>query len=127
MRPIIWKAVGGLVFAAYLVAGLPLKAEEPPEDAAPFEPECAGPGSVIWKRQLGTPSEDFAWGVATDEHGNVVIGGYTLGSLGGPNQGSNEHSSLSTAPTASSYGSANSARPRAKVRELWRQTPPATS
>ena len=44
-------------------------------------------GTLVWKRQLGTDSEDRSNGVATDSNGNVYISGYTQGSLAGANQG----------------------------------------
>jgi hypothetical protein len=47
---------------------------------------CAA-GALRWKRQLGTSESDEAWGVATNEDGNVYIAGQTEGSLGGSNQG----------------------------------------
>ena len=40
-----------------------------------------------WMRQLGTPMDDNATGVATDGDGNVYIAGLTNGSLGGPHEG----------------------------------------
>jgi hypothetical protein len=47
-------------------------------------------GFLLWKRQLGTPTTDFAWGIATDHDGDIYITGFTDGSLGGPNEGSND-------------------------------------
>lgn len=47
-------------------------------------------GDLLWSRQFGTPSYDFAWADATDSLGNVYITGWTLGSLGGQNAGSND-------------------------------------
>lgn len=44
-------------------------------------------GKLMWTRQLGTPEGDVAGGVATDIVGNVVIGGWTGGSLGGSEPG----------------------------------------
>jgi len=40
-------------------------------------------GVMLWARQFGTTSGDFAEAVATDPAGNVVVGGETYGSLGG--------------------------------------------
>ncbi|MBI3986072.1 MAG: SBBP repeat-containing protein [Lentisphaerae bacterium] len=40
-------------------------------------------GTVNWQRQWGSPSADWAAGLALDAGGNVVIAGYTLGSFGG--------------------------------------------
>jgi hypothetical protein len=45
-------------------------------------------GNVLWTRQLGTSSDDFGAGVATDNLGNVYLAGSTFGDLGGPNLGS---------------------------------------
>jgi Beta-propeller repeat. len=44
-------------------------------------------GRRIWKRQLGTPSNDEAYDVATDDAGNIYLAGWTYGDLAGPNQG----------------------------------------
>jgi hypothetical protein len=30
-------------------------------------------GKLVWKKQLGTSSDDYSWGVATDRQGNVLI------------------------------------------------------
>jgi hypothetical protein len=47
-------------------------------------------GTLLWKRQLGTSSDDTSNGVATDSTGNVFISGDTTGGLAGGNQGSND-------------------------------------
>jgi hypothetical protein len=47
-----------------------------------------GSGNQLWIRQLGTNSEDFDYAAAPDSSGGVYVGGYTHGSLGGPNAGS---------------------------------------
>jgi hypothetical protein len=47
-------------------------------------------GSLLWTRQIGTPSHDESWGVATDGFGNVYISGWTKGSLCGPNAGESD-------------------------------------
>jgi hypothetical protein len=44
-------------------------------------------GALLWTRQLGTSEGDYPLGVATDGDGNVYISGWTVGSLGGANQG----------------------------------------
>lgn len=44
-------------------------------------------GHLLWKRQLGTPSHDYAIGMATDAAGHVFLTGYTGGSLAAANQG----------------------------------------
>jgi hypothetical protein len=44
-------------------------------------------GSVGWSRQLGTNTDDEAFGVATDTSGNIYLGGYTTGALAGPSAG----------------------------------------
>ena len=43
-----------------------------------------------WTRQLGTSADDDSYGVSADGLGNVYISGYTDGSLGGPNAGSDD-------------------------------------
>lgn len=45
-------------------------------------------GNVKWVRQLGTYTLDEAAFCATDGSGGCFVGGHTLGSLGGPHQGS---------------------------------------
>ncbi|MFO1153497.1 MAG: hypothetical protein U1E42_07500 [Rhodospirillales bacterium] len=49
--------------------------------------KCAPDGDVLWKRQIGTPKDDWSKAIATDSGGNIVIGGFTAGSLAGPKQG----------------------------------------
>ncbi len=46
-----------------------------------------GDGNLLWARQLGTAAIDYGVGAAVDSDGGVYIGGMTLGSLGGPQQG----------------------------------------
>jgi hypothetical protein len=46
-----------------------------------------GGGHRLWGRQPGTSGFDAAFGVATDTDGNVSIGGFTDGALGGPYKG----------------------------------------
>jgi uncharacterized delta-60 repeat protein len=45
-------------------------------------------GELVWKKQLGSSSDDISSGVATDSNSNVYISGYTYGSLARANQGS---------------------------------------
>lgn len=40
-------------------------------------------GGFVWSRQLGTSSNDDAFGVVTDAVGNVFVTGYTFGNLDG--------------------------------------------
>lgn len=42
-----------------------------------------GAGTRLWTRQLGSPSSDYAQGVAVDDSGNVHLAGYTSGVLAG--------------------------------------------
>jgi len=44
-------------------------------------------GSLLWTQQLGTSSYDHSTSVAVDAAGNVLISGFTEGSLGAPNAG----------------------------------------
>ncbi len=44
-------------------------------------------GTLLWMRQTGSVSYDYASGVAVDGAGNAYITGYTEGNLGGPNAG----------------------------------------
>jgi Tfp pilus assembly protein PilZ len=43
--------------------------------------------ALVWKKQLGTSSEEDSSGIATDSNSNVYISGDTSGSLGGAFQG----------------------------------------
>ena len=47
-------------------------------------------GTKQWTKQLGTSSDDRAYGVATDSSGNVYVAGFTSGGLDGTNAGSND-------------------------------------
>jgi hypothetical protein len=47
-------------------------------------------GNLLWSKQIGTTSYDFAVSVATDVDGSVVITGATDGSLFGTNPGTRE-------------------------------------
>ena len=44
-------------------------------------------GDVLWKRQIGTPTEEWTYSVDVDGYGNAYITGHTFGNLGGPNAG----------------------------------------
>ena len=46
-----------------------------------------GAGNQLWIRQFGTSQEDGARGAAPDGSNGVFLGGYTSGSLNGPNAG----------------------------------------
>jgi hypothetical protein len=52
-----------------------------------FVVNYAGDRTVRWRRQAGTRRSDMVTEVATDTAGNVVVAGYTYGSLAGPNKG----------------------------------------
>jgi len=52
-----------------------------------FLSKYSASGNLLWSRQLGTPSEEASYAVSADALGNVYVGGYTDGSLGGPNAG----------------------------------------
>ncbi|MGB8698331.1 MAG: SBBP repeat-containing protein [Thermosynechococcaceae cyanobacterium] len=44
-------------------------------------------GKILWKKQLGSASDDRSYAVATDSNSNVLISGTTLGTLPGPSEG----------------------------------------
>jgi hypothetical protein len=44
-------------------------------------------GKLVWTHEFGTAAFDQSSGVSVDRLGNVFIGGYTVGSLGGPQAG----------------------------------------
>jgi len=50
-------------------------------------------GALLWIRQLGTPLDDYATGIAVDNTGNVIVVGNTFGDLFGVN---NDPEKLST-------------------------------
>jgi hypothetical protein len=56
-------------------------------DAGDVASMATGGGRLLWSRQPGTHDFDQAFGVATDEFGNVYVVGETGGALGGPNKG----------------------------------------
>jgi len=77
----------GFVYVAGSTSGSLLgQAHAGEEDAflAKFDPS----GKLLWVRQFGSPLGDGIFALATDKSGNVYAAGHTLGSLGGPNQGS---------------------------------------
>jgi hypothetical protein len=45
-------------------------------------------GNEVWRKQLGSSANDYAYGVATDSSGNVFMAGYTGGAISGSNAGS---------------------------------------
>jgi hypothetical protein len=55
-----------------------------------FIAKYSAAGGLIWKRQIGTSSYDYADSIAVDAAGNAFICGETTGSLGGPNAGGND-------------------------------------
>ncbi len=60
-------------------------------DRGAVESDCGAPppGDTppLWIVQPGTPSDDYAYGVAADSAGDVLVAGYTYGSLFGANAG----------------------------------------
>lgn len=47
-------------------------------------------GNLSWSRQLGSNRDDVSYGLAADRFGNVYVGGYTEGNLGGAPLGSGD-------------------------------------
>ena len=47
-------------------------------------------GLTVWTRQFGSPQDDYAWGVAADASGGVLVAGSTAGALSGANRGGND-------------------------------------
>jgi O-glycosyl hydrolase len=82
-RAIATDAAGNVV-----IVGMARSSPDGPGDA--FVAKYSPAGKRLWTRQFGTPEDDWASDVTTDAAGNVVIGGTTWGSLGGPNQGSDD-------------------------------------
>ncbi|MCX5672099.1 MAG: SBBP repeat-containing protein, partial [Planctomycetota bacterium] len=48
------------------------------------------PYPLAWKRQLGSSGPDYCYGLSADGQGSVYLGGYTNGSMGGPNAGESD-------------------------------------
>ncbi|MFW6197874.1 MAG: SBBP repeat-containing protein [Myxococcota bacterium] len=57
-------------------------------------------GNVAWTLQFGTPANDYVYAVATDEDGNVYIGGRTSAALGEELLGGSDAILLKLAPDA---------------------------
>ena len=47
-------------------------------------------GTLLWIRQIGTAQNDYATGIAVDNSANVVVAGFTFGSLFAANQGGSD-------------------------------------
>jgi hypothetical protein len=84
VRRVAADTAGNVVVAGYTPGSLagPNKGST---DA--FVIKYAFDGTEQWRRQLGTKGEDGAAGIATDAVGDIVVVGWTAGSLGGPNEG----------------------------------------
>ncbi len=52
-----------------------------------FVRKYSSAGAVLWTRQFGTASDDYAYSVAADGSGDVYVAGYTGGALAGANAG----------------------------------------
>jgi hypothetical protein len=52
-----------------------------------FLARVSGDGMLLWRDDFGTADEQLAASLAPDGQGGVFVGGYTRGSLGGPNAG----------------------------------------
>jgi hypothetical protein len=52
-------------------------------DVDAFVSQFDSEGNLLWTRQHGTSARDFSTGVSADALGNVFIGGFTFGNLGG--------------------------------------------
>ncbi|MGB8698470.1 MAG: SBBP repeat-containing protein, partial [Thermosynechococcaceae cyanobacterium] len=110
----VWIGVSTCLIAGLMIAPMRLNAESPTREPLPhpkfegfphsmeYPPQSPAPSLVlkrkdawvikldqnhnkVWKKLLGTSSEDVSSGVATDSSGNVLISGLTAGTLGGPN------------------------------------------
>ena len=75
---------GNVVVAGYTPGSL-AGPNEGSTDA--FVIKYASDGTEQWRRQLGTADADGVAGIATDAVGDIVVAGWTEGSLGGPNEG----------------------------------------
>lgn len=76
---------GGNVLIAGTTQGALGSKHEGLEDA--FVVKFDGGGNEVWRKQIGTTANDFAWSVATDKSSNVFVAGYTEGALIGDNLG----------------------------------------
>ncbi len=78
-------------------------------DRGAVESDCdatpPGDAPPIWIAQPGTPRDEYAYAAATDSFGNVVVAGYTTGSLYGANPGGADPRDAFVAKYAATDGS----------------------
>jgi hypothetical protein len=81
-------------------------------------------GVLQWIRQLGSPLDDYATGIAVDNTGNVIVVGYTFGDLFGGNKDAQKLSTdffiLKLDPNGNQLWSLQDGTPT--VDELWSVT-----
>ncbi len=74
----------------FVVLGFALLSPAPFSHLIPALLPAAHAQEQLWITQFGSSGDDFARALAPDGAGGVMVGGYTHGSLGGPNAGSRD-------------------------------------
>lgn len=72
MRYTLFGAIASLAIAGCLIGAAQLQAAELVNSQAPA-PDCAAPGSLIWKRQSGTSGRDTARIAGIDASNNIFV------------------------------------------------------
>ena len=72
-----------------------------------FVAKFDGNGAVVWIRQIVATGAVNGEGIVVDGSGNSYIAGYTLGDIGGPNQGLSDAFIMAIAPYSATAGDAN--------------------
>jgi len=74
-------ASGNIVVAGYVDGALPGQSGAGSGDA--FVRKFDADGNELWTKQFGTTASEEAYSVAVDSAGNIVVAGYTTGTLSG--------------------------------------------
>lgn len=69
----------GNIFVSGVVSPIP---SGPTQD--PFVAKYDSSGNMLWTKVFGSSAQDLAWNLATDNHDNVYVTGYSRGGIGGP-------------------------------------------
>jgi hypothetical protein len=83
-------AIGNIYVAGYTRGILGDRRFGIGSDADAWVAKVSPAGRTLWIRQIGSYDDDYAYGVAVDGAGNVLVGGTTEGPLAGPDPGSDD-------------------------------------